>query len=73
MHAITVKDGQRVKKGQKIGIVGSTGMSTAPHLYYEVWKNGQPVNPIDYVMDGLTPKEYLQLVKKASQSNQSFD
>lgn len=73
MHAITVKEGQRVKKGQKIGIVGSTGTSTAPHLHYEVWKNGQPVNPIDYVMDGLTPKEYLQLVKKASQSNQSFD
>jgi murein DD-endopeptidase MepM/ murein hydrolase activator NlpD len=73
MHAITVKEGDIVRKGQKIGIVGSTGTSTAPHLHYEVWLNGVAINPIDYCLDGLTPKEYQDLVKRASTDNQSLD
>ena len=63
----------RLKKGQKIGLVGSTRASSAPHLHYEIWLNGSPINPIDYVLDGLTPKEYRELVKRAQQDNQSFD
>ncbi|MBK9151648.1 MAG: M23 family metallopeptidase [Saprospiraceae bacterium] len=73
MHTISVKEGQTVKKGQKIGIVGNTGTSTAPHLHYEVWLNGVAINPIDYVLDGLTASEYQELVKRAAQANQSFD
>lgn len=73
MSSVNVKVGEIVKKGQKIGLVGSTGTSTAPHLHYEIWLNGVAINPIDYVLDGLTPREYQEMVRRANQDNQSFD
>jgi murein DD-endopeptidase MepM/ murein hydrolase activator NlpD len=45
LSRINVKEGQQVAQGHRIGAVGSTGMSTGPHLHYEVWMNGKPVNP----------------------------
>jgi len=73
MSRIDVKQGQKIKKGEKIGLVGSTGSSTAPHLHYEVVHNGRKVNPIDYCMDGLNPKEYDELKNLAATANQSLD
>lgn len=73
MKQIDVKEGQAVKKGDRIGLVGSTGSSTAPHLHYEVIHNGKKVNPIDYCMDGLSPTEYSKLIKNAETANQSLD
>lgn len=73
MSRIDVKKGQKVVKGEKIGLVGSTGSSTAPHLHYEVMKDGHKVNPIDYCLDGLSPQEYDKLKKLAATANQSLD
>lgn len=73
MSKIDVRKGQRVKRGMVIGYVGNTGTSVAPHLHYEVRKNGQPVNPIHYYFNDLTPEQYERLVEIAAQPTQSFD
>jgi hypothetical protein len=73
LNKIVVRPGERVKKGQKIGEVGDTGLSTAPHLHYEVHYKGSPVNPINFCMDNLTPKEYQMMVNQANSANQSLD
>jgi murein DD-endopeptidase MepM/ murein hydrolase activator NlpD len=51
LSKINVKAGQRVKRGDVIGLVGSTGRSTGPHLHYEVRLNGQPMNPMEFILD----------------------
>jgi len=73
LNKIVVRPGEHVKKGQKIGEVGDTGLSTAPHLHYEVHYKGNPVNPINFCMDNLTPREYQQMVNQANSANQSLD
>ena len=73
MEKADVKVGQKVTRGQHIGTIGNSGRSTAPHLHYEVIYKEKKVNPIHYVIDGLTLEEYSELVEKASASNVSFD
>ncbi|MDG1571964.1 M23 family metallopeptidase [Robiginitalea sp. M366] len=68
-----VKRGQTVKRGDLIGFVGSTGRSEAPHLHYEVWKEGNKINPINFYYGSLTAEEFDNMLKIASQENQSLD
>ena len=67
------KPGQRVKRGDLIGYVGSTGRSQAPHLHYEVLKDGVHVNPLNFYYGSISAKEYLEISKLANQENQSLD
>ena len=73
MSKYIVKKGQKVKRGEVIGYVGNTGISTAPHLHYEVRKDNKKINPINFYFNDLTPDEYEKMLKLASQPNQSFD
>jgi murein DD-endopeptidase MepM/ murein hydrolase activator NlpD len=73
MSRIGCKVGQKVKRGQLIGYVGSTGLSTAPHVHYEVIKNGEKTNPINYYYSDLSPIQYLQLIENSKNVTQSFD
>lgn len=73
MYRIKAKGGQRVKRGEVIGWVGSTGKSTGPHCHYEVIKNGNKIDPIYFFYNDLTPEQFDRLLKLAAASNQSFD
>ncbi len=73
MSGYNVKVGQKVKRGDVIGFVGNTGLSTAPHLHYEVWLNGEKVNPVNYFINDLTPAEFDKMVEISLKSGQSFD
>jgi len=73
MYRIKTRGGQRVKRGEVIGWVGSTGKSTGPHCHYEVIKNGNKIDPIYFFYNDLTPEQFDRLLKSAAASNQSFD
>ena len=73
MLKYTVRRNQKVKRGDLIGYVGNTGKSTAPHLHYEVHKDGKKVNPAYYFHNDLSPEEFDRMLELASKENQSFD
>jgi murein DD-endopeptidase MepM/ murein hydrolase activator NlpD len=73
MSRIAVREGQKIKRGELIGYVGSTGRSTGPHVHYEVIRNGEKINPINYFFNDLSPAEYQQMIELSSRASQSFD
>ena len=73
LHKINVRSGQKVTRGQVIGLVGNTGKSTGPHLHYEVHLRGKPMNPQNYYFKDLSPEEYDQMVQLLNNAGQMFD
>lgn len=76
LHMVRIKArrGQRVKRGEVIGWVGSTGASTGPHCHYEVHINGNPVDPVYFFFNDLNAEQYDRVLKiAATGSAKSFD
>ncbi|MBN2867737.1 MAG: M23 family metallopeptidase [Flavobacteriaceae bacterium] len=73
LYKYNVQKNQKVKRGDLIGFVGSTGRSEAPHLHYEIFKDDQRINPINFYYGSLTPEEFSKLLERASLENQSLD
>jgi murein DD-endopeptidase MepM/ murein hydrolase activator NlpD len=73
LYKYNVRRNQKVKRGDLIGFVGSTGRSEAPHLHYEIFKDGERINPINFYYGNLTAVEFSKLLEKAQLENQSLD
>ena len=73
LSRIDVKKGNKVKRGDIIGLTGNSGLSLSPHLHYEVRFNGMRVDPIHYFFMELTPHEYQRMIEIAKSGMQSFD
>lgn len=73
LYKYNVRRNQKVKRGDLIGFVGSTGRSQGPHLHYEIWKDGKRINPINFYYGSLTAEEFNKLLEHASLENQSLD
>lgn len=73
LYKYNVRKGQKVKRGDLIGFVGSTGRSEAPHLHYEIFKDDQRINPINFYYGNLSPEEFAEMLELSQQENQSLD
>lgn len=73
MSKIKTRKGQKVKRGDIIGYVGSSGLSTGPHLHYEIHKDGEPIDPISYFYQDVSPDEFKILLDKSQQMSVSLD
>lgn len=73
LQEIFVRPGQTVKRGDRIGLIGSTGKSTGPHLHYEVRLSGQPQNPVNYYFYDLSAEEYDLMIRRAENAGHVMD
>ncbi len=73
LNSFNVKRGQKVKRGDVIAYVGNSGGSTAPHLHYEVHKDGEAINPAYYYYKDLTSQEYDKMISISSNIGQTLD
>lgn len=73
LEDIQIREGESVTKGQPIGTVGNTGGSIAPHLHYEIIRDKEHIDPMIYMVEGLSSKDYNRLAVIGSIQNQSLD
>ncbi|HET8753315.1 MAG TPA: M23 family metallopeptidase [Salinimicrobium sp.] len=73
LYKYNVRPGQKVQRGDVIGFVGSTGRSQGSHVHYEIFKDGERINPLNFYYGHLSPAEFDEILKQAQQENQSLD
>ena len=73
LETMSVRAGQQVRTGQKIGTVGMSGQAFAPHLHYEVRKDGVVINPVGCLFASVTPEEYVNMLYMSVNTMQSLD
>ena len=73
LSKFAVNQGQKVKRGQLIGYIGSTGKATGPHLHYEVIKNDEHVDPMHFFFNDLSPEEYEKILEQAALPSLTMD
>lgn len=73
LNKFAVRKGQKVKRGQVVGYIGCTGKATGVHLHYEVLKNDEQIDPINFFYNDLTPDEYEQILQQSTLPTQTMD
>jgi hypothetical protein len=73
LSKLEVRKGQKVKRGEVIGLIGNSGLSAGPHLHYEVHKGGEPVDPVNFFFNDLSPEEYALMLELSRNAGQSLD
>ena len=73
LESVSVRAGQKVDTGQRIGTVGMSGKAFAPHLHYEVRRDGEFLNPVNCIFASVTPAEYANMLYMSVNTKQSMD
>ena len=73
MQKILVRKGQKVKRGQRVGLIGDSGKTTGVHLHYEVLKNDVAIDPIHFFSSDLSPEEYEKIIERSTIPSQTMD
>lgn len=73
LQDVAAKIGQYVRHGDAIGTIGMSGGASAPHLHYEIMRDDKQVNPLLFMMRGLTSNQFARLQEQAGTRNQSLD
>lgn len=68
-----IQPGAEIERGQKIAYSGNTGVTSGPHLHYEVYRNNRPVDPLNYLFADLSPQEYREYRRIAEENPMSMD